>query len=122
MPVTKPFRYNHHKAKKQSLPVIIGQIVNYKQHYGYDAPKYLYFIKDHLEKGYTVKLYKGGKRGVSKYVFIENDTHLIKVRFSNHKPIKALEEKEDCDFYVGISHKQVSTTWDITKKIKQLTT
>ena len=117
----KPFRFNHHKAKPQSLEVILNQIITYKDRYGYDAPKYLTFIKAHLERGYKVSLYLGGKRGVSKYVFIENDTHLIKVRFSNHKPIKEYEEKEDCDFYVGISHKQVITTADITKKIKEIT-
>ena len=115
--MNKPFRYNYHKAKKQNLSRIEEQVKNYYNHYGYEAPKYLHFIKDHLEQGYGVKLYLGGKRGVSKYVFVENDTHLIKVRFSNHKPIKDYEEKEDCDFYVGISHKQVSTTAQILEKL-----
>lgn len=114
----KPFRYNYHKATRQRLEKINKQIENYEQQYGFKPPKYLHFIKEMLEIGLGVKLYLGGKRGVSKYVFIENKDHLIKVRFSNHRPIKEYEEKEDCDYYVGVSHKQTSTTEQIAYLIK----
>lgn len=116
----KPFRFNYHKARPQKLERVVDEIRNYKYIYNYEAPKYLHFIKHFLEEGYIVKLYKGGKRGISKYVFIEKGNQLFKIRFSNHKPIKEYEEQEDCDFYVGISHKQVSTTSQIIEKIKQL--
>ena len=116
--MTKPFRYNYHKATRQRLEKINKQIETYPERYGFQAPKYLHFIKEMLELGLGVKLYLGGRRGISKYVFVENETDLVKVRFSNHRPIKEYEEKEDCDYYVGVSNHQVSTTPQITYLIK----
>ncbi|MCK5061741.1 hypothetical protein KAR28_04270 [Candidatus Parcubacteria bacterium] len=67
-----------------------------------------------LEAGWDVKLYVAK---VSKYVFIIRDDVVFKIRFSNHKPLLFKEEESDCDFYVGISHKQVSTTEQLIKKL-----
>jgi hypothetical protein len=120
--MTKPFKVNYHIAKKQKLNRITDEILNYPdKHHGYAAPKYLLFIETMLKEGWQVKVLKAGAKGISKYVFIEKGDHLYKIRFSNHKPIFAREQKEDCDFYVGISHKQVSTTDQIIAKIKTLT-
>lgn len=113
------FRKNFHKAKKCSYKKICDYIEKYPELYGFNAPKYLLFIREMLENGWRVKLYKVK---VSKYVFIykpEKDL-IYKIRFSNHKPIKHREAAEDCDFYVGISHYQVSKTEEVMEKINQL--
>jgi hypothetical protein len=96
------------------------QIEDYPKTRGYKAPKYLLFIKTLLEAGWSVRLYEGGKRGVSKYIFVKKNEHIYKIRFSNHLPIKSKEENGDCDFYVGVSHHQTSTTEDIIKKLTSL--
>ena len=88
-------------------------IENYPKPY---APaKYLIFIKTMIENGWMVKLYVANK--VSKYVFISKGDEVYKIRFSNHKPLLNKEAEDDCDFYVGISNMQVSTTEQIIKKI-----
>lgn len=106
------FKINYHKAKKYTLAKTEELIRNYNKKF--PTPKYLLFIKHMLENGWSVKVYVSG---VSKYVFVVNGEEIHKIRFSNHKPIYAREVQEDCDFYVGISHKQVSTTAQIIKKI-----
>lgn len=73
-------------------------------------------MKSMLNDGWEVKLYEVKR---SKYVFVSKHNMLFKIRFSNHKPIYEKEMKSDCDFYVGISHKQVSTTDQVIQKIKQ---
>lgn len=106
------FRYNYHKAKKYSMAKTEDLIKNYNKKF--PTPKYLTFIKHMITNGWEVKVYVAG---VSKYVFVTKDNKIHKIRFSNHRPIYTLEMKEDCDFYVGISHKQVSTTDQIINKI-----
>lgn len=107
-----PFRKNFHIAKEIDLFRIDRKIDNYPGHFS--TPKYLTFMKKMLSEGWRVKLYEVGR---SKYVFVFKDKLLFKIRFSNHKPIYQKEVESDCDFYVGISHKQVSTTEEIIKKI-----
>lgn len=116
------FKVNYHLARKCKLDKIKKEIEEYPARYGYQPPKYLLFIRDMLERGWGVSLYKGGQRGISKYVFLRKGTHFYKVRFSNHRPIYNKEVTNDCDFYVGISHTQVSTTEDIIKKLDALCT
>lgn len=106
------FKKNYHLAKHCRLKKINNLIEFYPKQY--PTPKYLLFIKTMIELGWEVKLYKAG---VSKYVYVVKDDIIYKIRFSNHKPLYYKELENDCDFYVGISHKQVSTTEAIIKKI-----
>lgn len=106
------FRKNYHLAKKWKLGKVQGMIENYPKKYA--TPKYLLFIKKMLENGWFVKVYVCR---VSKYVFITKGDEIFKIRFSNHKPLYQKEQEEDCDYYVGISHNQISTTEEIIKKI-----
>lgn len=119
--MTLPFKYNYHKAELQKLESVVATIRNYKYIYNYEAPKYLQFMRVFLELGYVVKLYKGGKKGISKYVFVKKQNQILKIRFSDHLPVQEYENAGDCDFYVGISHNQTSTTEEVIQKIKNLT-
>lgn len=114
-----PFRKNYHLAKKCKAEKINKEIEEYKKRTGYNAPKYLNFIADMIADGWSVKLYKGGLKRVSKYVFVRKNGYLAKIRFSNHLPIKGRELESDCDFYVGISHLQTSTTEEVREKINR---
>jgi hypothetical protein len=87
-------------------------IKNYPKQY--QTPKYLLFIKEMLANGYQVKVYIAR---VSKYIFLVKNDQITKIRFSNHRPLYEKEEENDCDYYVGISHKQVSTTEQLIKKL-----
>jgi hypothetical protein len=107
------FKKNLHIAKEYKLKKIIKMIENYPKEYA--TPKYLIFMKTMLENGWHVKLYVANK--VSKYVFIIKGNDIFKIRFSNHMPLYYKEIENDCDFYVGISHKQISTTEQVIKKI-----
>lgn len=118
--MSKPFKKNYHLSTKIDLQRANKWIEAYPSRYGFPAPKYLRFAKEMLEDGWKVRQYKGGKRGISKYLFLEKGDSIYKVRFSNHKPIKSKEEENDCDFYVGISHHQVSTTEQIAATLKSL--
>lgn len=109
----RPFKKNYHLAKEWRLPKVRKMIENYPKPF---APaKYLLFMEQMIKAGWRVKLYKAG---VSKYIFIEKGTDLFKIRFSNHKPLYGREIENDCDFYVGVSHTQVSTTEQILEKLK----
>lgn len=111
----KPFRYNYHIAKPWSLKKVNSMIENYPKQYS--VAKYLLFMKTMLERGWVVKIYKAG---VSKYVFVEKGNTLYKVRFSNHKPLYGREVADDCDFYIGVSHTQISTTEQILSKLESV--
>jgi hypothetical protein len=106
------FKKNFHIATVCRAEKIAKLIEHYPKQF--PTPKYLLFIKQFIEAGWQVKLYKAG---VSKYVFVYNQSEIYKIRFSNHKPLYSKEIENDCDFYVGISHTQVSTTDEIIKKI-----
>lgn len=108
----KLFRKNLHKSVGCSLEKVNKWIEEYPKQYS--TPKYLIFMKKMLEEGWKVRLYVAK---VSKYIFVLNEDKIYKVRFSNHKPYFDREEEGDCDFYVGVSHKQVSTTEQIILKI-----
>lgn len=106
------FKRNFHLAKNCKLSRIDKMIEFYPKQY--PIPKYLLFIKQMLEANWKVKLYEVK---VSKYVFVFKGEDIFKVRFSNHKPIYEKEIQSDCDYYVGVSHTQCSTTDEIVKKI-----
>lgn len=80
----------------------------------FPIPKYLLFIKAMIDAGWTVRIYRAG---ISRYIFVVKGDRIYKVRFSNHKPLYNREMEGDCDFYVGISHTQVSTTEEVIKQI-----
>ena len=103
------FKKNFHLARKVNLKKVNAMIENYPKKF--QTPKYLIFVKTMLENGWKVKIYVANK--VSKYVFIFRENEIKKIRFSNHKPLYQKEEENDCDYYVGISHKQVSTTEEL---------
>lgn len=109
------FKTNIHKAKTISLKIIDEMIETYPQKY--KPPKYIAFMELMILKGWNVKLYTAG---VSKYVFVSKGTHTYKIRFSNHKPIYTKKIQNDCDFYVGITHKQSLKTETVIEKILHL--
>lgn len=109
------FKKNLHLSKRCRLKRILRDIEYYPKQY--PTPKYLIFIKQMLESGWYVRIYKVR---ASKYVFVSKGNDIFKIRFSNHKPIYEKEIENDCDYYVGISHKQVSTTEEIINKITKI--
>lgn len=109
----KKFKKNFHVAKKLNIESVTKLIKNYPAQY--TTPKYLTFCKCMIEKGWKVRMYKA--ETVSKYIFVEKDNKIFKIRFSNHKPSIFKELQEDSDYYVGVSNKQVLTTEEIIKKL-----
>lgn len=107
------FKKNLHLAKQCRLEDIERQILNYPSRF--PVPKYLVFIKTMIMNGWSVRLYVANK--VSKYIFIKRGEAVYKIRFSNHKPLYEKEIENDCDFYVGMSHTQCSTTEEIMQKL-----
>lgn len=103
---------NIHRAKNINLDKIQKMIRRYPAKY--PTPRYMAFIKQLIEAGWQIKLYEAR---VSKYVFCIKGDEVYKIRFSNHKPLLRKELEEDCDYYVGISHNQVSTTTEILNKL-----
>lgn len=107
-----PFKRNFHIAKRMRLEKVEHLIETYPDQY--PTPKYLSFIKKFLEDGWNVKIYEVR---VSKYIFVYTETKIYKIRFSNHKPLYQKEIENDCDYYVGISHKATHTTDQIINLI-----
>lgn len=107
------FKKNIHLAKELTIQKINKMIKNYPENY--PTPKYLIFAKTMYHNGWKVKIYVANK--VSKYIFIIKGDEIFKIRFSNHKPLYGREMENDCDYYVGISNRQVSTTEEIIKKL-----
>lgn len=75
----------------------------------YPPSKWLDFCEAMLNAGLDVYYYQA-MRTVSKYIIVKKDKKKYMVRFSNHKPIKYLEEQESCDFFVGVTNLGVTTT------------
>jgi hypothetical protein len=107
------FRKNFHIAREIDGFRCDSMINRYPPQYS--TPKYLLFIRELLREGWEVRLYEVGR---SKYVFVTKDEFIFKIRFSDHKPIYWKQKENDCDFYVGISHKKIFTTDQIIQKIK----
>lgn len=76
---------------------------------GYPKQKWVIFCEVMLKQGYTLTLYEA-KKTVSKYITVINGNHRFKVRFSNHKPNYISEKFADCDFFVGRTHLNITTT------------
>lgn len=78
---------------------------------GYPKPKWVEFCDIALRRGLVAYLYEA-KHTDSKYVTLRHGGKSFKVRFSNHKPILAREIGNDCDFFVGVANRTVTTTGD----------
>jgi len=86
---------------------------------GFNSVKFYWMMVSQLalDDGFTVSYYKE-KKTVSKYVHVvKGDSQPYVVRFSNHKPLKRLEEKETCHFFVGITNFKVTRTEDALKAV-----
>ena len=92
--------------------------VAYSKSLGYEKPKWIEFCEVMLVYGYTLTLYEA-RETVSKYITVSNGTKSFKVRFSNHKPIKARELQGDCDCFVGRTNLGVTTTHQAIQKTLQ---
>lgn len=106
------FKKNIHLAETYKLYRIKQVIAQYPKEY--PVPKYLQFMLEMNQRGYETLLYTAQ---VSKYVFLKKGFDVYKIRFSNHRPIYSREQENDCDYYVGISHKNSFNTEQIIEKI-----
>jgi len=103
-----PSRYRCSGGNKVTHSQCMAIIDTYKEN-EFEIPKFVQFIAYALSKGYKVHLYDA-QTTVSKYVTIINGEKKFKVRFSNHKPNKQRQLNGDCDFFVGHSHGNITTT------------
>lgn len=78
---------------------------------GYGRPQWIRFCEAALRSGLSVSLYEA-RRTVSKYVTLRRGGMTFKVRFSDHRPIASREHAGDCDFFVGVTNRTVTTTDD----------
>ncbi len=85
---------------------------------GYSKQKWIEFCEQLLEEGYVCYLYEA-RQTFSKYITIKKKKVEVKVRFSNHRPIKSRELNNDCDFFVGITHTGIRTKDDALKFVKE---
>ncbi len=78
---------------------------------GYSKQKWIIFCEVLLAEGFVLRLYEARKT-FSKYITVKRGKRGpdYKVRFSNHRPIKAREARKDCDFFVGVSNFGTTTT------------
>lgn len=77
---------------------------------GFPKQKWVKFCEILLSEGYELSLYEA-RRTVSKYVTVgRKGAKPFKVRFSNHRPIAQREDAGDCDFFVGVTNRTVTTT------------
>jgi len=109
------YRKNHKLIPVDSW--LINSYVSASKNNDYPVAKWIQFCKILLDDGFTVSYYKE-KKTVSKYVHVvKGDSQPYVVRFSNHKPLKRLEEKETCHFFVGITNFKVTRTEDALKAV-----
>lgn len=105
-----------HKASdlKVTLDYLQKRTANLAER-GYPKSKWIGFCEAMLAAGLKVSLYEA-RRTVSKYVTVRGPkgTQPFKVRFSNHRPIRAREAGGDCDFFVGVTNLAVTTTEQAT--------
>ncbi len=85
---------------------------------GYSKQKWIVFCEAMLAMGFHVTLYEA-RRTFSKYITVSSSGRFYKVRFSNHRPIRAREEANDCDFFVGVCNHTTTTTDDAIAAVKE---
>ena len=74
-----------------------------------DPQKWVQFCRRMRQAGLTVHLYEA-RQTASKYVTVSYAGVEFKVRFSDHAPNRQREERGDCDFFVGVTHLDTTTT------------
>ena len=85
--------------------------------YGYHKTKWMEFCEEMHSLGLKCSLYEA-RETRSKYITVIGKDRSIKVRFSNHRPIKFRELRGDCDFFVGVTNTGVRTTRDAIAFVK----
>jgi hypothetical protein len=78
---------------------------------GFGKTKWIEFCEHLTNRGLKCYLYEA-RQTLSKYITVTDGKSSVKVRFSNHKPIKHRELAGDCDFFVGVTNTGVRTTQD----------
>jgi hypothetical protein len=78
---------------------------------GFGKTKWIEFCEHLNSRGLKCYLYEA-RQTLSKYITVTDGKSSVKVRFSNHKPIKSREIAGDCDFFVGVTNTGVRTTAD----------
>lgn len=76
---------------------------------GFPKSKWISFCEEMISHGLSISLYEA-RATRSKYVTVSDGQKAYKVRFSNHRPIRAREVAGDCDFFVGVTHLGTTTT------------
>ena len=111
---------NIKRPKKAKNRFVTKEYLVFKTEYclklGYAKPKWIYFCEQLLSQGFEIYLYEA-KKTVSKYLTLKKDGKTFKVRFSNHRPNAYKEQTKDCDFFVGVSNMQTTTTEDALKAV-----
>lgn len=88
---------------------------------GYEEKaKWILFCEQLLEEEYTLYLYEA-QQTYSKYITVYRDDSMktFKVRFSNHKPLLWRELSKDCDFFVGVTNRTVTTTEQALEAVRR---
>jgi hypothetical protein len=122
MPSNKRYRGSRGGQKVTNGKVTHEFLKERAAHYkslGFPRAKWMIFCDVMLRAGFKVTLYEA-RQTFSKYVTVSDGRDQFKVRFSNHKPIKARELQGDCDFFVGVTHTGVRTTSDAIKEIEKV--
>lgn len=82
--------------------VTIEFLQRLKSRYGknnYPGPNWMEFCEKMILLGWSVSVY----RSQELYIFVEKGEKAYKIRFSNQKPAEEQQEKNDSDYYVGVS-------------------
>lgn len=81
---------------------------------GWPTSKWIEFVRYFMKQGFDVWVYCSRKT-LSKYVTLVKGRKTFKVRFSNHMPIKHLEMRGSCDFFVVVTNLGCWTTEQATE-------
>jgi len=78
---------------------------------GYSVQKWIQFCRVMMDEGFRVNVHEA-QTTFSKYIVITDPKghRKFKVRFSNHRPNKQAENRDDSDFYVGVANNKTTTT------------
>lgn len=105
--------------KKANDLVITQQFLNSRVSAKFGKQKWISFCEKFVEDPrFKITLYEARKT-FSKYITFHYKDKTYKVRFSNHKPMRRRENEGDCDFFVGVTHLNISTTDDAIKAVSK---
>ena len=74
-----------------------------------DTQKWVQFCLRMMKAGLTVHLYEA-RQTLSKYLTVSHGDRSFKVRFSDHAPNYNREVEGDCEFFVGVTNLDTTTT------------